>query len=211
MPLPVPFVLRRLRRHPVAYWAVAAAVSLGTGVAVARTVESAEAEAARLGGLRPALVAAADLPAGHRIEAGDVTTERLPEALLPREPASGDAAAVGSVLADAVAAGQVLSERDLAPHGLSPVAARLGAGRVGVAVPGGPGGLPVTVGDVVDVYATFAPEIAGDGEPTFAVARAATVVDVSEDAVTVAVRDGEVAPVAFAVAQGVVTLALTRG
>jgi pilus assembly protein CpaB len=201
---------RRLRRHPLAYWLVAAAVAVGAGTTVARAVGAAEAERARLGGVRPALVAAADLPAGRRLADGDVRVVAVPRSVLPDRPAApGDAA--GRVLGNPVAAGQVLSRSDLARAGTSPLAARLPAGRRGVAVPGGPGGLRLSSGDVVDIYATFPPDAAGGGEPTFAVARAAGVLDVTDDAVTVAVREAEVAAVAFALAGGVVTLALTAG
>jgi len=202
--------VRRLRRHPLAYWLIAGTVAVATGSTVAGAMGAAEAERARLGGLRPALVAGADLAAGRRLTDGDLRVEDVPRALLPAEPADpGDA--VGRVLADGVAAGQVLSRSDLAPRGTSPLAARLPSGRRAIAVPGGAGGLRLSPGDVVDVYATFPPEAAGGGEPTFAVAREAAVVDVTDDAVTVAVRQAEVPAVAFALAGGVVTLALVAG
>ena len=199
--------LRRLRRHPLAYWLVAGAVALGAGATVNRALADAEAQRARLGGGRPAVVATADLPAGHRLAAGDVRIDDVPRALLPRRPAA-PADTTGGVLGNPVAEGQVLGAGDLAAAGTSPLAARVPAGRRGVAVPGGAGGLRLSPGDVVDLYATFPPEAAGAGDPTFAVAVAAPVVDVSDDAVTVAVLEREVPRVAFALATGVVTLAL---
>jgi hypothetical protein len=60
----------------------------------------------------------------------------------------------------------------------------------------------VQVGDAVDVLATF------EGEKTFAVAEAATVLDVGADAVTVALSADETSGVADAVARGAVTLAI---
>jgi hypothetical protein len=77
-------------------------------------------------------------------------------------------------------------------------------------VPTGPGALRLTRGDLVDVIATFEPSLSGDdpGPPTFPVARAALVVDVDDEAVTIAVAEREAARVAFALSQGVVTLAL---
>ena len=59
------------------------------------------------------------------------------------------------------------------------------------------------------MLATFDPAGGPDGAaPTFPVAVAALVVDVGDDSATVAVGPHEAARVAFAVATGVVTLAL---
>jgi hypothetical protein len=77
-----------------------------------------------------------------------------------------------------------------------------------VAVPTG-SGLPLEVGDRVDVLATFDAGTTGAGEPTFAVARRAVVVHVGEDAVTVAVTTSAAPRVAYALAAGAVTLVLS--
>jgi hypothetical protein len=77
-----------------------------------------------------------------------------------------------------------------------------------VAVPTG-SGLPLRVGDRVDVLATFDPGVSGDGEPTFAVARGAVVVHVGKEAVTVAVAEAAAPKVAYALAAGTVTLVLS--
>ncbi|HEX7276722.1 MAG TPA: hypothetical protein VF244_05050, partial [Acidimicrobiales bacterium] len=64
-------------------------------------------------------------------------------------------------------------------------------------------------GDTVDVLATFDPAGAAEGvAPTFPVAVAALVVDVGDESAAVAVTPDEAARVAFALASGVVTLAL---
>ncbi len=65
----------------------------------------------------------------------------------------------------------------------------------------------VRPGDRVDVLATF-DSTEGETEPTFPVAMGALVVDVAEEAVTVAVTPEEAPRVAFATARGTVTLAL---
>ena len=197
----------RLRRSPLAYWLVAAAVAVLTGLVAAHAVAGAAAERSRLGGLRPALVATRSLPAGHRLRSGDTTIRSLPAGALPA--GTVDDHRNGAVLVVPVVGGEVVSESKLAPAGLGPVAGLLPPGTRGLAVPDGGTGLRLAPGDVVDVLATFPPEAASDREPTFAVADGAVVVDVVEDAVTVAVGEAEAPRVAFALTQGVVTLALS--
>jgi hypothetical protein len=72
-------------------------------------------------------------------------------------------------------------------------------------------GLPVEIGDRVDVLATFDTGATGatGAEPTVVVARDALVVAHADDAVTVAV-ERDIAPrVAYALAAGTITLALS--
>lgn len=195
----------RLRRRPSAYWVVAAALAVLTALVVSRAVGRAEAGAARLGGLRPVAVAVATLPAGATVGPGDVELRPLPSALIP--DGALDRAPVGAVLADAVHEGEVVLGARLAPAGTSPLAAALPEGTRAVAVPVD-ATLPVEPGDVVDVLATFDPDLAEGADPTVAVARGAVVVDVAEGSVVVAVTPGQAPRVAFAVAAGAVALAV---
>jgi hypothetical protein len=77
-----------------------------------------------------------------------------------------------------------------------------------VSVPVDPGALPVEPGDVVDVLATFDPDLADGADPTVAVARGAVVVGVQDEGVVVAVTPSQAPRVAFAVASGAVALAV---
>ncbi|MDQ6797532.1 MAG: hypothetical protein M3011_05830 [Actinomycetota bacterium] len=98
----------------------------------------------------------------------------------------------------------------LAPWGLKGLAALLPAGTRAVGVPTGAATPPLHTGDVVDVLATIdAPSVTTD--PTFAVAQAALVVDVGSESATVAVSPTEANKVAYAVAHGAVSLAVTAG
>ena len=95
------------------------------------------------------------------------------------------------------------------PHGPPGAADHLDPGSRALAVPTGPGALPLHPGDRVDVLATFDPLVAPAGEdPTVAVARAATVVGVRRQGVTVAVSEREAPRVAFALSQATIALAL---
>ena len=92
-------------------------------------------------------------------------------------------------------------------------AALLPPGTRALAVPDGPGTPPLRVGDTVDVLATYDPFLfdPASGRPVPAgdtVVAGALVIDVSEGAITVAVDPDDAPAVAFALAQGAVTLAL---
>jgi Flp pilus assembly protein CpaB len=198
--------LARLRRRPSAYWLVAGALAVLTALVVLRAVGRAEAGAARLGGLRPVAVARVTLPAGATVGSGDTEVRRLPAAMIP--PGAVEAPPEGSLVGATVHGGEVVLEARLAPAGTSALAAALPPGTRGVAVPVDAAALPVEPGDVVDVLATFDPDLAAGADPTVAVAREAVVVDVTDEAVVVAVTPGQTARVAFAVAAGAVALAV---
>ena len=200
----------RLRRSPFPFWALAFAVALGTGLLVARLVGQASDRAARLGGLVDAPVAARAVDAGAVVRARDVEVRPVPRSLLPRGRLA--APPVGRVAVVPLVPGEVVLAAKLAPEGVDGVAALLPAGQLALAVPVDPGGLSLRPGHRVDVLATFdvaGPDGAATEAPTFAVATGALVLDVGDEAVTVAVSPDEAPRVAFALARGTVTLALT--
>ena len=211
----------RLRRSPLPFWALAVALSLATGIGVARLAGDAAARADRLGGLVDVPVAARRIAAGAVVRPADVEVRSLPSALVP----SGRLARspVGRVAVVPLAPGEVVLAAKLAPDGLTGVAALVPPGHRALAVPVEAGSLALRPGHRVDVLATL--ELGGadgrgadgggagvapaDVAPTFPVATAALVVDADDDAVTVAVTPDEAPRVAFALARGTVTLALT--
>lgn len=215
--MPVPTVPRppvgrprlRLRRRPTLFWLATFVLAAATGLFVARSVGKATAEAARWGVLRPTLVASADLEPGAALGPGDARVEHRPAALVPAGALEGPAE--GQTVAAGIAAGEPVLSSRLAPAGLSATAAALPEGTVGIAVPTGPGALALEPGDAVDVLVTFDPDLAAGSEPTIIVARAAVVVRVAEEAVTLAVGEREAPRVAFALTAGVMTLVLSAG
>lgn len=196
----------RLRRRPWLFWSIAVGLAVVTGLTVARLVAEASARAERLGGLREVPVAARAVDAGQVLSPLDVAVRRLPAAVLPSGPVARSP--VDHAVVVPLAAGEVLLEAKLAPWGVQGVAALVPPGRRALAVPAAKGGLSLQRGQRVDVLATF-DTTEGKTEPTFPVATGALVVDVGEEAVTVAVGPDEAPRVAFAVARGTVTLALT--
>ena len=205
LPLPdrLPFALA-LRRRPRLRRALGLLLALGVAASVMATVQRAEAARAAWGATRRVVVATRDLPPGHVLDARDVRTVELPEAVAT-DGALGRVEE-GRVLRSAVYEGEVLLRRRLADDGLVGVAALLPEGARAVAVPVEPGfAPPLAVGQHVDAVGVVA--VDGAPEPVLLAARA-LVVAVGEHAVTIAVDPELVARVAAALASGTVTLAL---
>ncbi|MGH9157160.1 MAG: Flp pilus assembly protein CpaB [Acidimicrobiales bacterium] len=196
----------RLRRSPVLFWTAAGAVALFTGLTVSGLAGRAAARAAALGGLEEVAVAARPVAAGEVLTAADVAVRSLPAALLPDSPPAR--APRGRVALVDLAEGEVLLASRLAPEGADGLAALLPEGMRALAVPVDTAAPALRRGHRVDVLATF-DTVEPAAEPTIAVATGALVIDVDEDAVTLAVSPSEAPRLAFAMARGIVTLALT--
>ncbi|MDP8937510.1 MAG: Flp pilus assembly protein CpaB [Actinomycetota bacterium] len=198
-----------MARSAAVFWVAAAALAAVTALAAARLVGQAEASAARYGSLRPVVVSTRPIEMGAVLRATDVEISLVPATFLPDDHVGAAAEAVGRTVVVGLFPGLPVVRGHLAPEGVRGVAALLPPGTRAVAVPAGGASAPVHTGDLVDVLATFDPTSSDTGDPTFAVATAALVVDVAEDSVTVAVAPDEARRVAFAVAHGLVTLAVT--
>jgi pilus assembly protein CpaB len=194
--------LRRVTRSPVGYWLLVIVLAAGTAFVVARLVRATELQQARYGARRPVAVAVGGLGVGHVLTGDDVGVREMPAAFVPARAIRSADAAVGRTVVVALFAGEPVLESHLAPAGVHGIGAQLTPGRRAMAVPVGAAAPAVGAGDVVDVLATF------EGEKTFAVAEAATVVAVRADAVTVALSIDETSGVADAIARGAVTLAV---
>lgn len=190
-----------------------AALAAATCLTVMSLVAAADEARDRWGQTRPVAVATRDLAMGDVVDSGAFEVRDLPEAVLPDglPDGVGDPPS-GAVVRHPVLAGEPIVPDRLAPDGLTGAAALVPTGWRAVAVPLGPAGAPpVVTGDLVDVLAVTA--AATDGavqgrEPAFALVEQALVVDVADDAVTVAVPGGDAPRVAWALSNGAVVLAL---
>ncbi|MGH9243786.1 MAG: SAF domain-containing protein [Acidimicrobiales bacterium] len=205
--------LRRLRRHPVVWWAAVVVLAGTAGIATARLVDQAAAVRAEWGALVDVVVVASEVTIGDTIDADDVEVRSMPRAVVPDGAAAEPP--IGRVAMVDLHPGEILLVARVAPEGLRGPAALLDPGTRALAVPTGPGTPPLTVGDTVDLLATFEPLVfdpTGTSEataaPTRPVAAAARVVAVADASVTVAVAAPDASRVAFALSQGAVTLAL---
>ncbi len=199
----------RITRSPIAYWLVVGVLALFTGMVAARIVGNAGALAAQYGPLRPVVVAVHALEPGSVVGDDDVSVRLVPASLVADGALMSPDDARGRTVVAPVFPGLPIVAGQLAPDGRRGLAALLPPGSRAVAVPNARPSLALVRGDAVDVLATFDLADAAEGTPpTFPVATDAVVVDVGDESAAVAVSPDEAARVAFALASGVVTLAL---
>jgi Flp pilus assembly protein CpaB len=212
--------LRRLLVRTRVRRALVAVLALLTGIVVAGALRAADAARRQWGDSRVVAVARHDLAAGDVVGPGDVDLRDLPAVAVADEALAE--APVGAVTRHPVSAGEPLVAGRLGPDGLTGPAALVPEGHRAVAVPVGPlGRPPLQVGDQVDVLAVVPTEVgveaesgdgedeAGDGVPAVPLVERALVVDVADEAVTVAVPAELTPAVAYAATQGALVLALT--
>ena len=194
-------LLARLPGGRRSYWIVVAAAAAVTGLVVA-AIAAMAGGGPSLGELTPVIVATQPIEAGDQLSEQNTEARRYPALILPT--GAVDALVGDEVASSAIHSGEVVTE------------ARLGGLPIGdrteVAIPAHTALPPLAPGDLVDVLVTL--PLPGDGgtqsQATLTVATAAVVTDTAEHAVTIAVTDQELLPVASAVVQGSVTLALVQ-
>lgn len=192
-------------RPPPLRLVVVALIAVMVALAVHRTTSAAADVTERLGTTVTVAVAQRELAPGHAIEGRDVVFIERPAAHLPDGAVTDDP--VGRVVATAVHANEVLVTHRLAGEGRDGAIALIPPDWRALAIPVVDAPVPARPGDLVDVVASFDPSVVVQ-DPSVVVAGEVVVVDVSDDAVTVAVPAGRVTDVAFALANGIVTLAL---
>jgi pilus assembly protein CpaB len=188
-----------------------ALLAAATALTVTSLVDAAGAARDRWGTSRRVVVATRDLAPGEVVDAGAVETRELPEGVL-----SGAALAdtpEGAVVRQPILAGEPVVASRLAPHGLTGAAALVPPGGRAVAVPSGPAGAPpLAIGDLVDVLTVLPIGLdTGSGEPALTLVERAAVVDVTDQAITLAVPEDDAPRVAWALSNGSVVLALAGG
>lgn len=196
-------------RSPLLFWAAASVVALLTGLTAARFVGQARAQALRYGGMRPVVVAVGRVERGAVVNEPEVAVRLVPASAVPPGALSGMDQAVGRTVAVPLLPGVPVVADNLAPEGLRGLNALLPPATRAVAVPRDQASVKLQVGDLVDVLAILDGGASGAGEPTVVLAEAAPVLDVAAESATVAVAPDAAADLAYALAQGVVTLAVT--
>ena len=194
-------LLARLPGGRRSYWLVVAMAAAITGLMVA-AIAGLAGGGPSLGEPIPVIVATQPIEAGEPLNMGNTEARRYPALTLP---AGAVAALVGDEVASAaIHPGEVVTETRL---GGLPI-----GDRTEVAIPAHTALPPLAPGDLVDVLVTL--PIPGDGgtqaQATLTVATAAVITDTAEHAVTIAVTEQELLPVASAVIQGSITLALVQ-
>jgi Flp pilus assembly protein CpaB len=179
---------------------------LATALTVNGLATRADRALRRWGDTVPVAVATQPLAPGDVVSASAAVVRHWPRAVVP--PGALHSVPVGRTVVTAIYTGEVIADGRVAPDGLHGVAALLPPGTRALTVPTDGPTVAVALGDRVDLLATFDPSAAGDGDPTFPVAEAATVVAVSDQSVTVAVAADDAPRLAFALAQGTVAIAV---
>lgn len=174
------------------------------GLVVHRTVADATATVERYGPAAPVAVVRRDVPAGARLRAGDVRFESRPVAHVPADAVTTDPD--GERARVDLTAGEVLVASRLAGGDGSSAAALVPDGWRAVPIPMFDAELPAVVGDRVEIIGSFDPALTS--RPSRVLVGDALVVDVADDAVTVAMPAPDVTDVAFALVNGIVLLAL---
>lgn len=195
--------LFRWLRRPVVYWTVVGLLLVITVIGVARQSDRQRQLTETYGELREVPVAVALIRPGEPLGAETVRWEQRPAAAVP--PGSATDLAEGALAAAAIYPGEVVHTERIAGSG-SGLSSRLAPGVAAVTVPASYGVPPVQPGDRVNLVAvvdTFAAESAPEART---VARHATVVEVDEDAVTVAIGATEVEPTVSALIWGTIAV-----
>lgn len=213
------------RRSPRALllWSAAIVVALVTAAVVATDLATLRRRASTLGPERSVAIAVRDLPVGTTVDSSDLDARRVHESQLPPDALTlrdvEGRVVIATVLADGfVRAGNVAPAERTGLDQVVPAGMRV----VRVAAERAPA---LDAGDAVDVLATFDPAISAElpagWDPTVTVARGALVIEGADVAdavdpavssagvgVTVIVTEEEARGLAFAAANGVVTIAL---
>ena len=195
-----------LARHPAVYWILVGALAVAAALAVDQRLDGVTEARAAWGTSRSVLVAVRDIEPGASLDPRSVVSRVLPVAALADNAI--DAVPAGAVALHRIVAGEVVLGHHVAPG--TGAAGRLPAGMSGILIPASASGLPLELGDLVDVVAIDDPlgaEADGGGS---VLAANALVIGATDDALVVAVDDGDAAAAAAAAASGRAVLVLRR-
>lgn len=195
-------LLRWLRR-PLVYWSAVVLLVVVTVIGVARQSDRQRQLETVYGELRQVPVAVSLIRAGEPLGTDTVQWQALPAAAVPDGAVTELAA--GAVAAAAIYPGEVVHSERVAGLG-GGLSARLPPGMAAVSVPADYGVPPVRPGDSVSLVAVF-DSFATEATPEArTIAHHATVLELDEEAVTVAIRTGEVNATVSALVWGAVTV-----
>ncbi len=202
----------RLPRRALLWYLAAAALAIASALVVQGALDRAAQAEAAYGETRPVVVVTTAVEAGAAIEAEAVDVRAWPRALVPPD-AVANAPAGRTALVD-LAVGEPLLATRVSGSPASGPAALLGPGERALPVPLAVPGLPLAIGDEVDVLSGGAPGGGPTGDlpvgvtTADVVATAATVVGVGDDVAILAVDRTGASAIATALTTGPVVVAL---
>jgi Flp pilus assembly protein CpaB len=200
---------RRLPRRAIPYWIATLTLALTTGLVANGLLHRAQEAQARWGSTRTVVVSTRALAPGDPL-AGATAVRELPAVALPRGAIPELPA--GAVALDPIGAGEVVTTARVGGPAAAAVSGRLPRDTRAVVIPLEAKGLPVRVGDRVDLLASGAGDPAFDGpaaaSPSGPVASGALVVEVHPAALVVALDPTDAVAVAAALGRGPLVPAL---
>jgi Flp pilus assembly protein CpaB len=170
---------RRLPRRAIPYWIATLVLALVTGLVADGLLQRAHEAEARWGTTRTAVVATRGLAPGEPL-AGATALRELPAIALPR--GALPALPAGAVALDPIGSGEVVTAARVGGPSAAAVSGRLPRDTRAVVIPLEVKGLPVRVGDRVDLLAS------GSGDPALDGAASAPSIPVASRALVVVVR-----------------------
>lgn len=185
-------------------WTITAICAVALSIASMNTIGAAQRARSRWGDTTAVAIAARSIAPGEVIGAGDIELVDRPNVVIPHGAVTDDA--IGRTAIAAIPAGEMLLDLRLAPAGRDGVGALAPVGSLGFAVPIDTTTPPLAVGDRVDV---FAPSTAAKAATATRIAQGATVVDLADRTVTIAVGPSQAPAVARALLDTAVVLALS--
>lgn len=204
--------LFRWLRRPAAYWTVVALLAVVTVLGASRQSNRQQQLADTYGDLREVPVAVTLIRPGEALGDDVVRWEQRPATAVPAGTAVD--LADEAVASAAIYPGEVVHAERVAGSG-SGLSGRLAPDVAAVSVPAAYGVPPVQPGDRVHLIAVFDTALGngtGSTTPTaVTVARHATVVELDEEAVTVAIRTAEVETTVAALVWGAVAVVAVGG
>ena len=186
-------------------WTITAICAVALSIASMNTIGAAQRARSRWGDTTAVAIAARSIAPGEVIGAGDIELVDRPNAVIPDGAVTDDA--IGRTAIAAIPAGEMLLDLRLAPAGRDGVGALAPVGSLGFAVPIDTTTPPLAVGDRVDVFAPSA--TAAKATTATRIAQGATVVDLADRTVTIAVGPSQAPAVARALLDTAVVLALS--
>ncbi|MBV9951133.1 MAG: hypothetical protein JO291_04230 [Acidimicrobiia bacterium] len=200
---------RRLPRRAIPYWIATLLLALTTGLVADGLLHRAEDAEARWGTTRTVVVSTRALAPGDAL-AGATVVRQLPSVVVPH--GALPALPEGAIALDPMGAGEVVTAARVGGPAAAAVSGRLPRDTRAVVIPLEAKGLPVRVGDRVDLLASGSGDPAFDGPSPAAtsvpIAARALVVVVRSAALVVALDPTDAVAVAAALGQGPLVPAL---
>ena len=186
-------------------WTITAIGAIALSIVSMNTIGAAQRARTRWGDTTPVAIASRAIAPGEILGDGDIELVDRPAVMIPADAITHDA--IGRTVIAAIAPDEVIVELRLAPIGRDGADALTPIGSLGFAIPIDVTTPRLSIGDHVDVFAPSA--TASKATTATRIAKSATVTDIADRTVTIAVGESQAPAVARALLDTAVVLALS--